>query len=303
MMNDNIKLLKELTEKLTVKDEALIKSEFRFRALFNNLPICIHEIDKFGRITSMNPHGLGMIDANEEDVIGINYLDFVHECDLERITELLEDAKNGQETEFIFTTINNDVYQSCFTPILIAGKTSKIIGYSNDITEKVKQDKLERVNLVKSMSKIVNKLSKIKSIDDLVKSMESILKMTLSVEYTGLYLLDPETEKLKLYSAKGFTKKERLEAEKTAMERHPGIVFKKKKKLNIKDTNKDKLTTTSNRSFEVGSRIYLPVMCGEECVGAYGFASSKSNAFGEEHISLLEFMCELSGIMYKNIIK
>ena len=303
MINDNIKLLKELTEKLTVKDEALIKSEFRFRALFNNLPIFIYELNLEGKIISINPYALNTIDMKEFDVIGLDFINFISKEDEERVLELINDVKGGEEVEFMFKSFKDRIYQSSLAPITVAGKVTKIIGYNMDITEKIEKDKLERINLVKSMSKIANKLSKIKDLESLTKCMENTLKMTLSVDYTGLYLLDPKTNKLKLYSAKGFTKKERLEAEKTAMERHPGIVFKNKKKLNIKDTSKDNKTTTSKRSFEVGSRIYLPVMCGEECVGAYGFASSSTNAFNEEHISLLEFMCELSGIMYKNITK
>ena len=141
MINDNIKLLKELTEKLTVKDEALIKSEFRFRALFNNLPIFIYELNLEGKIISINPYALNTIDMKEFDVIGLDFINFISKEDEERVLELINDVKGGEEVEFMFKSFKDRIYQSSLAPITVAGKVTKIIGYNMDITEKIEKDK------------------------------------------------------------------------------------------------------------------------------------------------------------------
>ena len=51
----------------------------------------------------------------------------------------------------------------------------------------------------------------------------------------ALYVLDPSNGRLKLVHAGGFSEKERIEAEETALERHPGWVIRNKKELFVQD--------------------------------------------------------------------
>ena len=89
-------------------EEALQESEEKNRLLVENAPYCIHQIDRQGRLISMNPAGLAMLDASEEkDIIGRAYLDMVSEADKDRIERLLRAALNGEASEFEFRA-NND---------------------------------------------------------------------------------------------------------------------------------------------------------------------------------------------------
>jgi len=160
------------------------------------------------------------------------------------------------------------------------------------------------LQIVKKLDSIAYNLSGISSIENLVLKTEEIIEEIIDVEYNGLYLFDPVYKQLRLLFAKHFTEEERLEAERTAMDRHPGKVFKSGKKIHISDVEKDsqKLSSSSKRSFTIRSRLYLPVMSRDKCVGAFGLASSKTNAFSELHIALLSFVCNMAGVVYSNLM-
>ena len=160
------------------------------------------------------------------------------------------------------------------------------------------------VEIITSIDDISKQLGNVTDIQGLTSSVEKIIDNIVEVPYTGLYLFDPVSKGLKLYCAKGFTKAEQKEAERTAMERHPGEVFMNQKTLIIDDVEGDglKQSLSSKRSFRVRSRLWLPVKSIDESVGAFGLASSEKNAFSDLHVALLSFTCNLAGVVYKNII-
>lgn len=157
--------------------------------------------------------------------------------------------------------------------------------------------------LVSKLGKIASTLSSISDLTALVKSVSAIVDEIVSVEYTGLYFADPETQILKVYEGKGFTEEELGEAERTAMDRHPGWVYKNQQMLHISDTHKNSFgdSKDSKRSFTVRSRLWLPVVSLEGAVGAFGMASTQVDYFSEEHIAVLTFVCNLAGVVYENI--
>ena len=160
------------------------------------------------------------------------------------------------------------------------------------------------VEIITSIDSISKRLGKVTDMEGLTSSIGEIIDSIVEVAYTGLYLFDPVSQALKLYCAKGFTKKEHKEAERTAMERHPGQVFLHQKTLIIDDVECDGMqqSLSSKRGFMVRSRLWLPVKSIDESVGAFGLASSEKNAFSDLHVALLSFTCNLAGVIYKNII-
>ncbi|MCH2022450.1 MAG: PAS domain S-box protein [Saprospiraceae bacterium] len=160
------------------------------------------------------------------------------------------------------------------------------------------------IELVSKLGIIASTLSSITDLDTLSKSINEIVDSIVDVEYNGLYFLDPYSQKLKLYSAKGFSEEERQEAEATSWDRHPGWVFRSKEVLLISDTEKDKsgYSKDSKRSFKVRSRVWLPILSLDKAVGTFGMASIEPNSFSEEHVALVTFVCDLAGVVYNNII-
>ena len=117
-------------------EEALRASESRYRLLVETSPYCIHEIDRQGRLISMNRAGLEMMCVQEERAIcGTLYLDAVAERDRERISRLLDLALQGQASEFEFVAVNNLHFQSSFVPIRDEhGAVQRLMGLTRDIT-------------------------------------------------------------------------------------------------------------------------------------------------------------------------
>ena len=120
--------------------QQLRNSERRFRMLFENSPLCIHEISLDGRFLSMNRAGLDMLDMqNEEKICGMHFLSAVSEQDAPRIQELFQDALNGKVCHFEFTTAGDRSlhFKSSFIPIRgSTGQVVKLMGLTEDITKR-----------------------------------------------------------------------------------------------------------------------------------------------------------------------
>ena len=161
----------------------------------------------------------------------------------------------------------------------------------------------DNIELVNKLGVIASTLSSITDMETLANSIHQIVDTIVEVEFTGLYFVSKNKDSLELIEAKGFNTNEKKLAEKTAMSRHPGWVFKHQELLLISDTQKDQKgqSKDSQRSFVVRSRIWLPILIGKQSVGAFGLASIRPNQFLEEHIALLSFICDLAAVVYTNI--
>ena len=140
---------------------ARMSSENKYRMLIQNAPVCIHEIDMDGCLTSMNQAGLAMMsEADESDICGMRYLNVVAPPDRERIGALLEQAFEGHASSFEFTVEANGrklFFDSCFIPLTDSdGQVVKLMGVTQDITER-KQSEQERVRIQRLL--VANELS------------------------------------------------------------------------------------------------------------------------------------------------
>lgn len=151
--------------------------------------------------------------------------------------------------------------------------------------------------------KIVADIFLVTNHEQLVLFTEEWLERILPMDHAGLFLYDKEEKRLKLYMAHGFTEKERLKAEETAMERHPGHVFKTGQPLiqSNDDPAENRLISESERSFHLKSRLYQPIVVGEEIVGVMAAASVHENAFNEQAISFFSFFSETVGRAFLEI--
>ncbi len=114
------------------------ETENRYRLLVENSPLCIHEIDLTGHITSMNLAGLRMMGVSDEAAVyGLSYLDAVAAADRPRIAALLARAYAGETHHFEFTAAGTDgqIFQSSFTPLRNEnGEVDRLMGITEDIT-------------------------------------------------------------------------------------------------------------------------------------------------------------------------
>jgi PAS domain S-box-containing protein len=158
-------------------------------------------------------------------------------------------------------------------------------------------------SILRLCSGLVNELFTASSINELVNISEHVFERFLPLDYSGLYLFNEELNKLELLIAQGFSSKEKSEAEKTAMQRHPGTVFKTGKEIYIPNTDEDsqRLTIDSPRSFIVKTRLYSPVEVAGKRIGVFGLVSSRIDAFSKTDIELFRFICKIVGKVYVNI--
>ncbi|TAN48505.1 MAG: PAS domain S-box protein [Methylococcaceae bacterium] len=124
---------------IKLAQQALADSEQRLRLIVQSSPFCVHEIDRQGRLLSMNPAGLTMLGVKREsEVLGKEYLGAVSEYDKSRIAALMQAAFQGESSNFEFTTSGADpsVFRSCFVPIRNGNEqVVRLLGITEDISE------------------------------------------------------------------------------------------------------------------------------------------------------------------------
>ncbi|MBK7866427.1 MAG: PAS domain S-box protein [Ignavibacteriales bacterium] len=135
------------------------------------------------------------------------------------------------------------------------------------------------------------------TIEEFASAFDVFVEDYGNIERTGLYLIDPYTNSLRLLHAKGFTESERLEAEKTAWDRHPGWVNKNRKELIVNDNSgESEIAVSSERSFKVNSRVYYPLVHQDECYGCVGYVSEHPNFYNQEFRLLTSFLTRIMAL-------
>ena len=92
----------------------------------------------------------------------------------------------------------------------------------------MKENYSNQVELIYKLDEFSSRLSMINNIHELIIESGKILHEMVDVEHSGMFMFNEELQKFQLYYYKGFTEAEVAEAERTAMDRHPGWVFKNK---------------------------------------------------------------------------
>ncbi|MEM7677174.1 MAG: GAF domain-containing protein, partial [Myxococcota bacterium] len=162
---------------------------------------------------------------------------------------------------------------------------------------------IDRQKLVDHFRTITARLADVRSIEDMGPCVIGIVASIVRVEYFGLYLVDLNQGTLRLVKTVGLTETEAKEAERTALHRHPGWVLREQKVLHIDDCEIDGggENRSSRRSFEVRSRLWVPISSHDECIGTLGLASALPGTFKPNHISLLQYVGELVGLAYRTL--
>ena len=158
--------------------------------------------------------------------------------------------------------------------------------------------------LVEQLSLVASGFTTIDNLDALGAQIQTALIRLIDVQYTALFLWDAQRHNLRMLNAYGFSEEERLEAERTAWDRHPGHVFRTQETYLIQDVEDDpqQRTQSSARSFVVRSRLFMPIVSGGESLGVFGLASSRAHHFTDEHVAVLGFLCRLTGVVYRQVL-
>lgn len=155
----------------------------------------------------------------------------------------------------------------------------------------------DQLEVLKRLNSFSQGFGKITTVEELASSVSEVLEDLLDFDASGLYLFDFHEKKIRLLIVKGFSDEERAEADKKAMERHPGFMFTTGQVLILPETKNDSLNQTSS----VVSMLCFPVINKNEPVGEFGLFSRKNN-FNEEYEVIFSLVCNIAGTIYTNIL-
>jgi PAS domain S-box-containing protein len=182
-----------LLDTLSQRDKSLSESEQHYRTLVESSPMCVHELDMDGRLSSMNRAGLVMLGLSDEcEVQGLPYLGAVADADRDHVRRLLGDAYAGKTSHFEFASSGPDgrFFSSCFVPVKNSdGTVVKLMGITEDITERKRAEKQLRDHEQELEQTVQQRTS------DLQKTYSDLLKIHFAMDCVGIGIqwVDPAT--------------------------------------------------------------------------------------------------------------
>ncbi len=161
-------------------------------------------------------------------------------------------------------------------------------------------DQSRRVQLIDFLGDVVTRVLDANDLETIAEVVDETFKELISVQYGALYLFDEKEQRLTQVWQRGFSEEAARIAEQTAMERHPGEVYREGCQIHIPDVPNDpeSRTETSPRESVVRSRLFFPVQTGGTTVGSLGLAASEREAFSQDHVAVMSFYARLIGAAY-----
>ncbi len=158
---------------------------------------------------------------------------------------------------------------------------------------------------IDKITRLIKSFTNLNSYESLIDTIKIGIDNIAKSDSTGLYLFDEDENKLKLFYARGFSAQEKEEAENSAMNRHPGHVFKTGEILWVNDQNieKNPFSVDSKKNSKTRSRIYVPVITNNKIIGAFGIQSEQPFAYHEKDVALLKLFASLAADAYDSIKK
>ena len=141
--NGNITAIQGSTRDVTRRkaaEDALREREEQYRELVENINEVIYTIDERGVITYISPVVERLYGYNSSEIIGQDFLAFIHEDDRESMKErfalALQGSRRGNENRLITKSGDHRWFFTNFNVILQEGKPSGLRGTLVDVTER-----------------------------------------------------------------------------------------------------------------------------------------------------------------------
>ena len=134
-----------------LSEEALRKSEERYRNLYNHTPVMMHSIDRNGKLVNVNDHWLKTLGYERGELLGRKSIEFLTEASRHYAMEvtLPEFMKTGSARDVEYQMVKNngeviDVLLSAIAEKDREGKISHSLAFIVDITERKRAEEALR---------------------------------------------------------------------------------------------------------------------------------------------------------------
>jgi PAS domain S-box-containing protein len=132
--------------------EALAKSEARYRSLYNHTPAMLHSIDGTGRIVSVSDYWLDVLGYRREDVLGRRLTDFFTESSRHfaetKVIPVFFQTGSCKDIPYQFVRADGqtiDVLLSAIVDRDSEGRPHRSLAVSIDVTERIKAERALKV--------------------------------------------------------------------------------------------------------------------------------------------------------------
>jgi PAS domain S-box-containing protein len=164
-----LNLFTDITERKQA-EEALQRSEERYRHLYHTTPAMLHSIDSDGRLVSVSDRWLETMGYNRNEVLGRKSIEFLTEASRQYAEELIlpEFFKTGyvEDVPYQFVKKNGETIDVLITAISEKdenGNVTRGLAGSTDVTERKRVEE-EREKLIKELQEALKEIKTLRGI-------------------------------------------------------------------------------------------------------------------------------------------
>src|ERR1044071_6037535 len=290
-------------------EEALRKSEERWRSVFENSAIGVALTDLDGRFLATNPTFQKMIAYTESELQTLSFLEITHEeyheANWALVTELLEGKRDQFQIEKQYRRKDGSLIWVSNNVSLVPGTETTprlMLALSEDITERkqakealqkseeaLRKSEQRKRSLLEINNAIINKLTQ----EALFASAYEAIRRVVSFDRAAFLLHQPETKTLKLVSMDSDTDSEffRLGKDYDLQEtRISAWVLDHQQAVVRGDLEKEQQSAGDQRLVVEGIQSYcvLPLIAMGDSIGTFTVWSETKNRYSEADAELLQ---------------
>ena len=277
----------------------MVRSEERWRAVFENSAIGVALTGLDGRFMAVNEAYEQMLGYTEEELRQASFFQVTHEDDHEHNLTLIDELLTGKRTQFQiekrYRRKNGELIWVCNNVSLVPGSESMaqfIMALSEDITERKKAEEALRDNeernrtLLQINNAIITNLTR----EALFQSVSEALLRVMTFDRSALTLYEPSTDSLRFVAFTGNQDRLIVGDEFKRAESSVGWVFDHKQLIVRGDLENEVQYPNEQQLFDEGMRSHCitPLMARGRCIGTLNIASKAKFQYSDEDARFLQ---------------
>ena len=307
-------------EQLKVNNEKieseLIKSEEKYRSLFENSPSMYFTVNCSGNITDVNEFGSKELGYSADELIGTPVINIFHNEDRKTVSEQLalcfdnpgsfydwEFRKIKKSGEIIWVRETARSFHSAENGLIVLIDCTDITVLKEAETELKKtvhklEIKTKYEELINSISQVIHKSINVKDVLD--NTAEAINNSIDVVDKVSIYLVEDREALIKAHSGAPNWYVEKVDC----IPFGTGCTWNTITSGNLNycsDTDSDNLLGPAGILLGIKSYVSIPIEFDNNIIGVINVASFRKNSFKEEDISLLSLVAGQVSTMMENI--